>query len=192
LPAAASSGVDPRVVAAWCEWLDALATDPAQPIERDDVALALRITVRTTDDIPNDLLAIKQEVTAGPPPGFTITSVQPSSPPLAAIVRGTWEAPDWREGKYFKRDAETGLPVRTKTNTVPFILALPRASLEGPVPITMYQHGNPGSAEAEVPSDARDYLAEAGFAVIGKTMTAEWVKAAGADGEALLKAYGKK
>ncbi len=27
LPAAASSGVDPRVVAAWCEWLDALATD---------------------------------------------------------------------------------------------------------------------------------------------------------------------
>ena len=33
---------------------------------------------------------------------------------------------------------------------------------------------------------------KAGFAVIGKTMTAEWVKAAGADGEALLKAYGKK
>ena len=29
---------------------------------------------------------------------------------------------------------------------------------------------------------------KAGFAVIGKTMTAEWVKAAGADGEALLKA----
>jgi TRAP-type C4-dicarboxylate transport system substrate-binding protein len=33
---------------------------------------------------------------------------------------------------------------------------------------------------------------KAGFAAIGKTMTAEWVKKAGADGEALLKAYGKK
>src|SRR5262245_16084962 len=27
LPSAAASGVDSRVVAAWCEWLDALATD---------------------------------------------------------------------------------------------------------------------------------------------------------------------
>jgi hypothetical protein len=35
--------------------------------------------------------------------------------------------------------------------------------------VTMYQHGNPGSAEAEVPSQARRYLAHAGFAVIGFT-----------------------
>lgn len=151
------------------EVLAALGLDPTQPIEPDDVALALRFTVRTTDDVPMDLLAIKEDLLQSPLPAFTITSVQPSSPPLAAIVRGTWEAPDWREGKYFKRDPQSGRPVRTRTNTVPFILALPRAALDRPVPITMYQHGNPGSAEREVPSDARDYLAAAGFAVIGFT-----------------------
>src|SRR5690606_16392387 len=32
---------------------------------------------------------------------------------------------------------------------------------------------------------------KAGFAAIGKTMTEEWVKSAGADGKALLEAYGK-
>jgi TRAP-type C4-dicarboxylate transport system substrate-binding protein len=32
---------------------------------------------------------------------------------------------------------------------------------------------------------------KSGFATIGKTMTAEWVKSAGAGGEAMLKAYGK-
>ena len=37
------------------------------------------------------------------------------------------------------------------------------------VPVTMYQHGSPGSAEREVPGEARDYLAQAGFAVIGFT-----------------------
>lgn len=159
-----------RIRALSSEVIEALATDPTQPIERDDVTLAVRITARTTDDIPGDLMSIKQEVMAAPPPAFTITSVEESAfPQIAAIVRGTWQAPDWRNGKYFRRDPNTGAPVRTKTNTVPFILALPAAALDGPVPITMYQHGNPGSAEREVPSDARDYLAEAGFAVIGFT-----------------------
>jgi hypothetical protein len=52
---------------------------------------------------------------------------------------------------------------------VPFTLALPEAALQGPVPIVMYQHGNPGSSEAEVPSAARRSLAGEGFAVIGFT-----------------------
>lgn len=158
-----------KVRALSTEVLEALASDPMQPIEPDDVALAVRITTRTTDEIPRDLLAIKEDLVAAPPPEFTITSVEPSSPPLAAIVRGTWRAPDWRENKYFKRDPVTGRPIQTKTNNVPFILALPAAAVDGSVPITMYQHGNPGSAEREVPSDARDYLAGAGFAVIGFT-----------------------
>jgi hypothetical protein len=52
---------------------------------------------------------------------------------------------------------------------VGFVLALPKTSLQRPAPITMYQHGNPGSAEREVPTEARDYLAAAGFAVAGFT-----------------------
>jgi hypothetical protein len=169
-PVAGESEATAEVRALVDEVLAALATDPAQPIERDDVALAVRITVRTTDDIPRDLLAIKEDLVGAPPPAFTITAVEPgTAPQLAAVVRGTWEAPDWRENKFFKHDPVSGRPVQTRTNTVPFILALPAASLDGPVPITMYQHGNPGSAEREVPSDARDYLAAAGFAVIGFT-----------------------
>ena len=52
---------------------------------------------------------------------------------------------------------------------MPFTLALPRAAYRGPVPVVMYQHGNPGSAREEVVDIARDSLAAAGFAVIGFT-----------------------
>ena len=83
-------------------------------------------------------------------------------------MHGTWEAPDWREGSNLKRD-DAGRPVQTGTRPVPFTLALPAAALEHAVPITMYQHGNPGSSENEVPSQARRYLGAAGFAVIGFT-----------------------
>lgn len=134
-----------------------------------DVALAIRITVRTTDDIPRDLLHIKDATLAETPPSFSIDSVEPgTTSDVAAIVRGTWQAPEWRSGRYFVRD-DDGLPVRQGTNAVPFILALPAAANDGYAPITMYQHGNPGSAEREVPGEARDYLGEAGFAVIGFT-----------------------
>jgi hypothetical protein len=134
-----------------------------------DVALAVRFTVRTTDDITRDLLTIKQRTLAEAAPGFTIDSIEPgTSPDVAAIVRGTWQAPEWRRGLFFVRD-DAGLPVRQGTNDVPFVLALPAAANDGHAPITMYQHGNPGSAEREVPGEARDYLGEAGFAVIGFT-----------------------
>lgn len=140
-----------------------------EPLHPEDVAVAVRISVRSTDDIPNDLMAIKRQVTAAPPPQFTIDSVGPDShPDVAAVVRGTWKAPEWRNDIHFVRDAN-GEPVQQGTNDVEFILALPAAANEGLAPITMYQHGNPGSAQREVASSARSYLAEAGFAVIGFT-----------------------
>jgi hypothetical protein len=155
------------------EVIDALQADAVPPLDRGDVALALRITVRTTDDIALDMLTVKAQVRAAPPPAYEITAVeaQPQGSPLAAIVRGTWQAPEWRSGEpkhFFARDAE-GRPVQTGTKAVPFTLALPTAALDGPVPIAMYQHGNPGSSENEVPSAARRSLAAAGFAVIGFT-----------------------
>jgi hypothetical protein len=87
---------------------------------------------------------------------------------VAAIVTGLWEAPDWRDGEFLARDA-SGDPVVTRTRFIPFTLALPAAAHDRSVPVTMYQHGSPGSAEREVPGEARDYLAQAGFAVIGFT-----------------------
>ena len=140
------------------------------PIPADDIALALRFSVRSVDDIPLDLLSIKAQVLAAPPPAITVTSVVPGSgnSDVAAIVSGTWEDPDWRNGVNFVRGAD-GRPVLQRTRPVPFTLALPKAALQGPVPITMYQHGSPGSAEAEVPSQARLTLAGIGHAVIGFT-----------------------
>jgi len=161
------------------------AAQAQPPIPRDDISLAIRASIRTTDTIPNTLRAVKEKVLAAPPPAYTITDVRPDTvpdSPIAAIVEGTWEAPDWRTNGYFVRDA-AGLPTQTKTNTVRFILALPRAALSGPVPVTMYQHGNPGSAQAEVPGSARRYLAEAGFAVIGFTDILNRELSAGLSGE---------
>jgi hypothetical protein len=157
--------------------LDAIAREADPPITRDDVALALRITIRSTDELPNDLIAIRQDVDDGPPPRIEITRVEPEAAEerargsaIAAVVHGTWEAPDWREHRLtFRRDPETGRPQRVATQALGFVLALPEAAREGPVPLVMYQHGNPGSAEEEVVPHARQSLARAGFAVIGFT-----------------------
>ncbi len=140
-------------------------------ISPEDLALAVRISVRSVDTIPADQLAIREQVFNSEPAEFTIDSVTPetsSTSSVAAIVRGTWKAPDWRKGLYFSRNAQ-GKPKQEKTNDIGFVLALPKAALQGPVPVTIYQHGNPGSAEREVPGEARSYMAEAGFAVIGFT-----------------------
>src|SRR6185503_9604553 len=119
----------------------AVVAEGSPPIQPDDVALALRLTVRSIDDFPLDLLAIKEQVLAAPPPAYEIVSVEPdSNPNVAAVVHGTWEAPDWRDGLNLKRDAE-GRPVQTSTRSVPFTLALPAAAANEPVPLTMYQHG---------------------------------------------------
>ena len=155
------------------EVIDAVSAVAVPAIDRNDVALALRISVRSDDDIPVDLLTAKAQVLAAPPPAYAITGVdpQPDDSPLAAIVHGTWQAPEWRvpgAKLYFARD-DAGRPVQTGTKSVPFTLALPKAALAGPVPIAMYQHGNPGSSENEVPSAARRSLAADGFAVIGFT-----------------------
>lgn len=156
-----------RVRALAGEVMDAVSA--VEPLHPQDVAVALRISVRSTDDIPKDLLAIRRQVMAAPPAEFTIDSVTADGhPDVAAIVRGTWKAPEWRNDIHFVRDAN-GEPVQTGTNDVEFMLALPAAANEGLAPITMYQHGNPGSAQREVPNSARSYLGGAGFAVIGFT-----------------------
>ena len=176
----AAAGEDPslpRVRALAGDVLDAVASAALPPIPRDDVALAVRISVRSTGAIPNDLLAIREEILAAPPPAVSIASVAPENAEalaagseVAAIVTGTWQAPDFR-GKdgHLARDPVSGRPLRTRTHPIGFVLALPRAAQQGPVPVTLYQHGNPGSAEEEVVEQARRTFAGAGFAVIGFT-----------------------
>jgi hypothetical protein len=147
----------------------AAAAVQGPPLDRSDIALVLRATIGDTTHIADDQVAVKEQMAAADPPAYTITSAVPgTSGQVAAVVSGMWQAPDWRDGNNFKRDAN-GKPEQVKVHAVPFTLALPEAALQGPVPIVMYQHGNPGSSEAEVPSAARRSLAGQGFAVIGFT-----------------------
>jgi len=157
------------------EVLVAVASGPVA-IERADVAFALRFTVRSFDGIVDDLGAIRAMTAAAPPPTIEITQVEADSADstkesdVAAIVHGTWTTPDWRDSdRWLARSRRTGLPIQTGLQTLRFTLALPRAAYLGPVPVVMYQHGNPGSAREEVVEHARDSLAAAGFAVIGFT-----------------------
>lgn len=48
LPSAVAAGVDPRVIAAWCEWLDAMATDA-------EAALAAAMAYKSLDASARDL-----------------------------------------------------------------------------------------------------------------------------------------
>ena len=138
------------------------------PIFADDIVLVTRFTIRSTDQFPLTPLTMREQIQELPPPRFTIERVDPYSFDVEAVVHGTWEAPDWRMGKSIARDAD-GLPLLMETRQVPFTLAIPRTARETPAPVTMYQHGNPGSAEAEVPGQANRYLAAKGHAVIGFT-----------------------
>jgi hypothetical protein len=154
----------------------AVATSGPIPIERADAAFAARITIRSFDGVADDLSAIREMTAAAPAPAIEITEVETefsrATPdgPVAAIVHGTWTAPDWRDSdRWIVRDSIRAVPVQVGLQTLPFTLALPRAAYQGPVPVVMYQHGNPGSAREEVVEIARDSLAAAGFAVIGFT-----------------------
>ncbi len=147
-----------------------VASQASPPIFGDDVALALRMSIRSTEDFPITQVTMKQNVLDLPPPSVQITSIQPDTGEVAALVKGTWQAPEWRVNFNIARFPD-GTPVVIKQKPIPFILAIPRSAESAPAPIVMYQHGNPGSAENEVPRQARGYLAENGFAVAGFTDT---------------------
>jgi hypothetical protein len=170
LPSAGETGATARVRALAGEVLAGVALRSPLPIPPEDVVLALRISVRSTSSLPEDLLAMKTQSQALPPQGFVIDSVEAAPfENAAAVIEGRWFAPDWRDGLKLARDA-AGAPRITGTIEVPFVLALPEAALDGPVPITFYQHGNPGSSR-EVRSQSFRFSAADGFAVIGFTDT---------------------
>lgn len=158
----------------------ALAALPEVPIPREDVALAVRLTIRTQPE-PTDLVAIKELALASPPPALLLPDPAVNAcpnptnacirllPGRALEVRGKVRLPSFRDPlKQIVRDPVTGLPVQTGTADVPFVLTLPLAALDGPVHPVMYQHGNPGSAN-EVTTITEEPLDDAGFAVLGFT-----------------------
>lgn len=150
------------------EVLDAAAA-ATPPLEPEDVALAVRLTVRSVDAFPADLLAMRDDVLATPP-NVTITGVTAGSGAVAAQITGTFDTPDWGppDLPFLTRDG-AGVPAPSGTRTVDFVMRLPDAAATvGHAPILLYQHGNPGSAESEVPGAAGRF-APSGFAVAGFT-----------------------
>ena len=147
-----------------------VVSEASPPIFADDVALALRFSVRSTDYFPITQLTMKENVLELPLPSVEITSVRPYFGGVAVLVEGNWQAPEWRSGLFLSRSPD-GRPMVTGEKTIPFILAIPDSAASTPTPITIYQHGNPGSAEDEVPWQGRTYMGEAGLAVAGFTDT---------------------
>jgi len=148
------------------EVLPALSEAVSPPIPSDDIALALSISVRSIDTLPDDVLAMRRQLEAQPAPSFVIDSIAPGDGATAAILRGRWDAPTWLSGPFLLRDT-TGAPLQNGTRETPFVMTLPDAALSGPVPITFYQHGSPGSSDEVVAAGER--LSGPGFAVIGFT-----------------------
>jgi hypothetical protein len=147
-----------------------LESVPDVPIPREDVALALRISIRSEVFDPSDLVAMKEALLAAPPPALNVESIGPFYR-RAAVIRGTVELPFYLGPVGYRRvnrDPVTGRPVPVHTDSVPFVLTLPQSALDGPVPIVFYQHGNPGSAE-EVPRFFNEFLDDAGYAIGGIT-----------------------
>ena len=120
------------------------------------------------------LLAIEgSRPSAAPPASYAITAVeaQPEDSPLAAIVRGTWQAPEWREDdprRYFARDAR-GRPCRRERSRCRSRWRCRKRRCTGRCRSPCTSTATPAAAENEVPSAARRSLATDGFAVIGFT-----------------------
>jgi hypothetical protein len=147
----------------------ALLRDATPSIRRDDVALLLSVTVRSLDHTGDDLMRIREATLAAPVPEYVIDTIErPTnvSSPIAATLKGRFFPLDWRDGNFLDRD-DAGHPRHDGLAEIPFVLALPKDKIRAP--LLMYQHGNPGSAEREVPGTARDGFAKAGFAVAGFT-----------------------
>lgn len=158
--------------------LDVVAALPV-PIPREDVALAFGLSIRT-QPAPTDLTYIKEQTLAAPPPALVLPDLADPCPNAnnfcirtvatrALEIRGRVRLPNYRDPDYrlFVRDETTGLPVVQATVEVPFMMSLPLEALDGPVPIVMYQHGNPGSPLEAIRDGGTGYLDDAGYAVAG-------------------------
>ena len=176
-PADDESATVTRVRAVVGDALEALAELPDVPIPSEDVALALSLSIRTHPSVM-DLVHVKEQALASPPPAFVMPDVvndpcpDPASfcirliPNRAVEVRGRVRLPNYRNASVqFVRDAN-GVPVPTGIFEVPFVLTLPFAALDAPVFPVMYQHGNPGSP-TELLGSNNEQIDDAGFALIG-------------------------
>ncbi|MEM6544304.1 MAG: hypothetical protein AAF680_05345 [Pseudomonadota bacterium] len=148
-------------------------------IGNEDVALILRMSIRSSAPLTADLESIANQIETQQFAQLSIGSVETSRPgdAVKAVIRGTATLPNFNLPLFggLARDAN-GLPEQVDNTEVDFVLALPNESaLDGPPPLIIYQHGEPGSAEelisiANTTDSAGSSLAEQGFALMGFTV----------------------
>jgi hypothetical protein len=153
-----------RARAALAPTLEALG-DLAAPILPGDLALALAVTTRSVFSDPSDWLSVKEQILAAPPPLLEVTSTESSASQI--VYRGTVELPLWLTNPALTEVTRDGMgnPAALATDPVPFVFRVPVGAPQ-PMPIVIYQHGNPGSPE-EVLSSRQSFLIEDGYAVLG-------------------------
>jgi len=167
-----------RVRLAVGEAIDVIEVLDDVPIPREDIALALSISIRTQPSV-EDLVRVKELALASPAPELVLPDLAEDPCPtpgsfcirLSALraleVRGFVRLPRFRTGAgVFARHPLTGIPEPTGTDEIPFVLTLPRAAMDAPVIPLMYQHGNPGSPN-EILGSINESLDDAGFALVG-------------------------
>ena len=158
--------------------LETVAALADVPIPAEDIAVAVRLSIRTQPGV-EDSVYFKERALSLPPPQLVLPSLANPCPNAnnfcirlvstrALEIRGRVRLPEFRNPGLlvFQRD-DNGVPVQTGTNEVPFMMTLPVQSLDGPVPIVMYQHGNPGSPLEATRDSGTGYLDDAGYAVAG-------------------------
>jgi hypothetical protein len=148
------------------------------PIPTEDVALAVQLSIRTQPPA-DDLVFFKERALSLPPPQLVLPTLANPCPNAsnfcirlvaarALEIRGNVRLPDFRDPTLlvFDRD-ENGHPIQNRVRDVPFMMTLPIEALDGPVPIVMYQHGNPGGPIEVTREGGTGYLDDAGWAVAG-------------------------
>jgi hypothetical protein len=148
------------------------------PIPAEDIAVAVQVSIRTQPGV-DDSVYFKERALAAAPPELVLPTLADPCPnpttfcirlvPTRALeIRGRVRLPEYRNpgSGVLERDAN-GVPVQTGSNEVPFMMTLPVEALDGPVPIVMYQHGNPGGPIEATRDGGTGYLDDAGFAVAG-------------------------
>ncbi|MEM6543369.1 MAG: hypothetical protein AAF680_00610 [Pseudomonadota bacterium] len=169
--------------------LQALNQGANVELDKNDVALILRFTVRDASELTQSLEHLQTLAESFPVETLTVETV--SNRLNTFQIRGTWSAPDFRDPDTgaLARDSD-GLPVQTGLVDVPFVLSVP-SQAGSPVagaPLIMVQHGNPGDAEQviavlEAYSDAAgNTLSSRGFAGIGFTDSENRENPVGGDG----------
>jgi hypothetical protein len=166
-PTSASTPGEAKIHELVAPLVDFLENVPSVPIYRNDLALVLRVSTRSSLRDPRDMVAIKENALDAPPPVLTVASIT-SSAQRRLIVRGTLALPSYLgdpDASELTRDA-LGRPQSEVTEDVPFTMTLPNQALLGPVPIAIFQHGSPGSQE-DVLSVNNEFLDDAGYAIVG-------------------------